>query len=150
MLIGSNCILRIIFFFLKQRGGERVVYQNLIEVVQLLSPIFVIPWTAAHQASLSFTVSLSLLRLMSIEPLMPSSHLILCVPLHLWSSIFPASGSYPMYRLVEFSAFLKELRFELICFSIFFQLVIIAVKRDKGCVNIHYLEKHKYFFNFFF
>ena len=40
-----------------------------------------IPWTTAHQASLSFTVSQSLLRLMSIESVMPSSHLILCRPL---------------------------------------------------------------------
>ena len=63
---------------------------------------------------------------------------------------FPESGSYPMYRLVEFSAFHKELRSELICFSIFFQLVIIAVKRDKGCVNIYYLEKHKYYFSISF
>ena len=41
-------------------------------------PIFATPWTAAHQASLSFTISWSLLRLMSIESMMPSNHLILC------------------------------------------------------------------------
>ena len=40
-------------------------------------------WTAAHQASLSFTMSQSLLKIMSIELLMPSNHLILCHPLHL-------------------------------------------------------------------
>ena len=45
-------------------------------------------WTAACQASLSFTVSWSLLRLMSIELMMPSSHLILCCPLLLLSSVF--------------------------------------------------------------
>ena len=47
------------------------------------------PWTAACQASLSFTISLSLLKLVSIESLMPSNHLILCCPLLLLPSIFP-------------------------------------------------------------
>ena len=59
-------------------------------VVQLLSHIqlFVIPWTAACQASLSFTISPSLLKLMSIEWVMPSNHLILCHPLLLLPSTF--------------------------------------------------------------
>ena len=48
----------------------------------------VTPWTAAHQASLSFTISLSLLRLMSIESVMPSNNLILCHPLLLLPSVF--------------------------------------------------------------
>ena len=48
------------------------------------------PWTAAHQASLSITNSQSLLRLMSIESVMPSNHLILCRPLLLAHSIFPS------------------------------------------------------------
>ena len=52
-------------------------------VVQLLSRVWlsVTPWTAAHQASVSFTVSLRLLRFMSIESVMPSNHLIPCHPL---------------------------------------------------------------------
>ena len=60
-------------------------------VVQSLScvPLFVTPWTAAYQASLSFTISQSLLKLMSIESVMPSNHLILCCPL-LLPSIFPS------------------------------------------------------------
>ena len=49
------------------------------------------PWTAAHQASLSIANSQSLLKLMSIELVMPSNHLILCCPLLLLSSIFPSS-----------------------------------------------------------
>ena len=59
--------------------------------VQSLSRVrlFVIPWTAAHQASLSITNSQSLLKLMSIELVMPSNHLILCCPLLLPPSIFP-------------------------------------------------------------
>ena len=50
---------------------------------------FAIPWAAARQASLSFTISWSLLKLMSIEPVKPSYHLILCCPLLLLPSIFP-------------------------------------------------------------
>ena len=59
--------------------------------VQSLSHVrlFATPWTAAHQASLSITNSWSLLKLMSIESVMPSSHLILCHPLLLLPSIFP-------------------------------------------------------------
>ena len=48
------------------------------------------PWTAALQASLSFTISWSLLRFMSIESVMPSNHLILCHPLLFLPSIFPS------------------------------------------------------------
>ena len=61
-------------------------------VVQLLScvQLFVTPWTAAHQASLSITNSRSLLKLMSIESGVPSNHLILCRPLFLPPSIFPS------------------------------------------------------------
>ena len=65
--------------------------------VQSLSRVrlFAIPWTAARQASLSFTSSWSLLKLMSLESVMPSNHLILCYALLLPQS-FPASGSFPM------------------------------------------------------
>ena len=61
-------------------------------VVQLLSCVrpFVTLWTVACQASLSFTISWSLLKLMSIELVMPSNHLILCCPLLLLPSIFPS------------------------------------------------------------
>ena len=60
--------------------------------VQSLSPVqlFVTPWTAACQVSLSITNSWSLLKLMSIESVMPSNHLILCRPLLLPPSIFPS------------------------------------------------------------
>ena len=61
-------------------------------VVRSLSRVwpFATPWTAARQASLSFTISMSLLQLMSIESAMPSNHLILCRPLLLLPSIFPS------------------------------------------------------------
>ena len=60
--------------------------------VQSLSPVqlFATPWTAARQASLSITNSQSLLKPMSIEPVMPSSHLILCRPLLLLPPIPPS------------------------------------------------------------
>ena len=57
-----------------------------LSCVQLLET----PWTAASQASLSITISQSLLKLMSIELVIPSSHLILSHPLLLLSSIFPS------------------------------------------------------------
>ena len=64
----------------------------IISSVQSLNHVrlFVTPWAVAHQASLSFTISRSLLKLMSIESVMPSSHLILCRPLLLPASIFPS------------------------------------------------------------
>ena len=69
----------------------------MVTSVQSLShvPLFVTPWTAARQASLSSTNSWSLPKLMSIESVMPSNHLILYCPLLLLPSIFPASGSFP-------------------------------------------------------
>ena len=61
-------------------------------VVQLLSHIqlFATPWTEAHQASLSFVISQSLFKFMSIESVMPFNHFILCHPLLLLSLIFPS------------------------------------------------------------
>ena len=57
--------------------------------------LFETPWTAAHQASLSFIIFQSLLRLMSIESAMPSNHLILCHPLLLLPSIFTSILVFP-------------------------------------------------------
>ena len=58
--------------------------------VTQLCPTLHNPWAVAHQASLSITNSQSLLKLMFIESVMPSNHLILCCPLLLWPSIFPS------------------------------------------------------------
>ena len=57
------------------------------------------PWTAAHQASLFFTISQSLLKFMSIETVMLSNHLILCHPFSFCLQFFPASGSFPLSQL---------------------------------------------------
>ena len=60
--------------------------------------LFAAPWTAARQASLSFTTSQTLLKLMSIGLVMPSNHLILCHSLSSSTQSFPASGSFPVSR----------------------------------------------------
>ena len=64
----------------------------VVVIVRSLSCVrlFVTPWTATCQASLSFTISRSLLKLMSVESVMPSNHLILCRPLLLLPSVFPS------------------------------------------------------------
>ena len=66
--------------------------ESSVTSVQLLSndQLFATPWTVACQASLSITSSWSLLKLMSIQSVMPSNHLILCRPLLLLPSIFPS------------------------------------------------------------
>ena len=68
------------------------IYTQWFSSVQSLShvPLFATPWTIARQASLSITSSRSLPKLMSIELVMPSNHLILCCPLLLLPSIFPS------------------------------------------------------------
>ena len=92
-------------FFYKHIGCWMLVkdsvYHTMIQfsAVQLLSRVrlFATPWTAAHQASLSNPVHHQLqrlLKLMSIEFVMPSNHLILCHPLPLLPSIFPSQGLF--------------------------------------------------------
>ena len=69
-----------------------MILEKYVVASQLLSCVWLLatPWTAAHQASLSFTIFWSLLTLMSIESVMSSNHLILCHPLLLLPSIFPS------------------------------------------------------------
>ena len=75
-----------------------------ISSVQFLSLVwhFVTPWSAAHQASLSITNSQSLLKLMFIELVMPSNHLILCRPLFLPPSIFPIIRVFSNESVLQF------------------------------------------------
>ena len=88
-------------FFLKNSSERSVIHDKVsinilsfffFSSVQSLSHVrlFVTPWTAAHQASLSITNSQSLLKLVSIGSVMPSNHLILCHSLLLLPSIFPS------------------------------------------------------------
>ena len=100
------------------RGSEQTVqrrhtdgqlaYVKMLKVInhqfssdQSLSHVqlFATPWTIACQASVSITNSQTLLKLMSIESVMPSNHLILCCPLLLPPSIFPGSGFFQMSQL---------------------------------------------------
>ena len=78
--------------FLEQMLRSLSLHLLISTSVQLLSRVqlFVTPWTAARQASLYITNSQSLFKLMSIESVMPSNHLILCCPLLLLPSIFPS------------------------------------------------------------
>ena len=75
---------------------EKPVSAVAIVFVQSLSRVqlFATPWTAALQASLYVTNTWSLLKLMSVELVMPSNHLILCSPLLLPPSIFPNKGLF--------------------------------------------------------
>ena len=72
-------------------GGVALYHKHLI-FVQSLSHVrlFATPWTAARQASLSFSITQSLLKLISTVSVMPSNHLVLCRPLLLLLSMFPS------------------------------------------------------------
>ena len=95
-ILSSTIIFRVgkvlLFHRKKKRSRETSSVIRLAVVVQLLNQVwlFVIPWTAAHQVSLSSTISQSLLKFMSIESVIPSNRLILCCPLLLLPSIFPS------------------------------------------------------------
>jgi len=94
--LGHFCFLR------KWQIAEVVVFQSLSH-----DRFFVTPWNEAWQASLSFIISWSLLKLMSIESMMPSNHLILCRPLLLFPLIFPSIRAFhirwPKYCNFSFS-----------------------------------------------
>ena len=85
-------------------GLDAEFSDSLCVVVQLLSLVhfFAIPWTAARQVSLSFILSQSLLKLMSIESIMPSNHPILCPfgPFFSCAQSPPESGSFPVSQLL--------------------------------------------------
>ena len=89
-LVGSPCGPR------DSQESSPIPHFCPIDVVQSLSCVwlFATLWTAARQASLSFTISQSWLKLMSIESVMPSNHLVLCPPLLLLPSIFPSIGVF--------------------------------------------------------
>ena len=114
---------------------------NAFNSVQLLSHVqlFATPWTVAHQASRSITYSWSLLKLMSIESVMPFNHLILCLPLLLSPSIFPSIRVFsnesvlhirwPKYRSFCFNISPSNVHSGLISFRMDW-LDLLAVSRD--------------------
>ena len=109
-----------------------------------------VPWTAACQASLSFTNSWSLLRLMSIESVMPSNHLILCHPLLVLPSIFPSISvfsnesvlcmSWPNYWSSSFSISPSNEYSGLISFRVNW-LYLFAVKVSLKSLLQHHSSK---------
>ena len=88
---------------MKELGWLRMknIQEHQLSSVQSLSRVrlFATPWIAACQASLSITNSQNLLKLMSVELVMPSGHLILCRPFFSCPQSLPASESFPMSQL---------------------------------------------------
>ena len=115
--------------------------------------LFVTPWTVARQASLSFTISWSLLRLMSIELVMPSNHLVLCCPL-LLPSIFPIIRVFsselilhirwPKYWGFSFSISPFNEYSGLIPFKIDFLISLQSKGLSRVCSNTT-VQKHQFF-----
>ena len=86
---GFHILTKLVF----RDGSKASIFLKILFIsVHLFSHVqlFATPWTTARQASLSITKSWSLLKLMSIESVMPSNHLILCWPLLLLPSVFPS------------------------------------------------------------
>ena len=115
--------------------------------------LFVIPWSTAHQASLSITTSRSLLKLMSMESVMPSNHLILCPPLLLFS-IFPSiRGLYnesvlhmrwPKYWSFSFNISPSNEHSRLISFRMDWLHLLAVQETLKGLLQ-HHSQKHQFF-----
>ena len=126
--------------------------------VQLLSHVrlFVTPWTAAHQVSLSITNSWSSLKLMSIESVMTSNHLILCRPLLLLPSIFPSFRVFsnesalesrirwPKHWNFNFSIRLSNEYSGLISFTIHW-FDLLAVQGALKSLIQHHCSNHQFF-----
>ena len=120
---------------------------TLLSHVQL----FVTPWTSAHQASLSISISWSLLKLMSIESLMPSKHLMLCHPLLLLPLIFPRIRVFskesdlhirwPKYGRFSFSISPSNVYSGLI----FFRIGLISLQSKGLSFLQHHSSKHQFF-----
>ena len=115
---------------------------------------FATSWTAAHQAFLSFTITQSFLKLMSIELVMPSNHLILCWPLLLLPSIFPSIRVFssesvlhirwPKYWCFSFSISPSNEYSGLISFRIdWFDL--LAIQGALESLLQHHIQKHQFF-----
>ena len=115
---------------------------------------FATPWTTARQASLSITNSQSLLKLMSIESVMPSNHLILCRPLLLLSSIFPSIRVFsndsalcirwPKYWSFSFSISPSNEHSGLISFRMDW-LDLLAVQGTLKNLLQYRVQKHQFF-----
>ena len=138
------CLVLIIAFF------------NRISSVQSLSHVqlFMTPWTTAHQASLSIINSQSLLKLISIQLVMPSNHLILCCPLLLLPLILPSIRVFsnestlcmrwPKYWSFSFSNLPSKEISGLISFRMEW-LDLLAVQGTLKSLLQHHSSKHQFF-----
>ena len=126
-----------------------------LSLLQLRScvQLFATPWTVAHQAFLSFTISLSLLKFMSIESVMPFNYLVLCWPLFLLPSIFPSIRvfsnesflhiKWPKYW--SFSINPSNEHSGLISFRIDFFFNLLAVQGALKVSSNTTVQKHQFF-----
>ena len=131
-------------------------YYIFISSVQSLNrvPFFATPWTEACQASLSITNSQCLLKLMSIESVMPSNHLILCCPLLFLPSIFPNIRvfskesvlhiSWPKYWSFSFSISFSDEYSGLISFRLDWLDLLAIQEILKSLLQLH-STTHQYF-----
>ena len=103
--------------------------------------LFATPWTTAHQASLSFTISQSLLKLMSMESLMPSNHLIFCRRLLLLPSIFPNTGAFLMSLLSASDGQILEFQLQYQSFQWIFRADLLAVPGTLKSLLQHHSSK---------
>ena len=129
---------------------------SIAVVVQSLNhvPLFTTPWTAAYQAFLSFTISQSLLKIKSIESIMPSNHLILCHPLLPLLSIFPSIRVFyselalyirwPKYWSFSFSISPSNEYSELVSFRIDW-FYLLAVQGTLKVFSSTTVQKHQFF-----
>ena len=156
-MVLSNPLVKSWHFTSHWNSNEMTSYGLSVQLssVQSLSRVrvFVTPWIAARQASLSITNSQSSLRLTSIESVMPSRHLILCRPLLLLPSIFPSIRVFsnkstlcmrwPKYWSFSFSIILSKEIPGMISFRMDW-LDLLAVQGTLKSLQ-HQVQKHQFF-----
>ena len=115
-----NCFYQLLIFYFQPINSSannlstKILIQTFSSVRSFSDvQIFVTPWTAACQASLSINNCQSLLKLMSIESMMPSNHLILCHPLLLLPSIFPSIMVFSNELALRMKSVASVLEFQL-------------------------------------
>ena len=156
-MIVVECKLAFFWRFPASKSSGRVQFKCLISSVQSLSCVwlFVTPWTVACQASLSLTNSQSLLKLMSIESVMPSNHLILCCLLLLQPSFLPSIRAFsnesvlcirwPKYWSFSVSISPSNEYSGLIFFRMDWLNLIVVQGTLKSLLQHHSIQKHQFF-----
>ena len=159
-MMQSSCRIRLCaymgVFQCSSKIWVHLQFYSSVSSVQLLSPVqlFVTPWTVARQASLPITNSWSLLKLMSIQAVMTSNHLILCWPLILLPSIFPSIRVFsiesvlhirwPNYWSFSFSISPSNEYSGLISFRIVW-LELLEVQGTLKSLLQHTVQKYQFF-----